>query len=950
MKKSKVTILSICALLSLCGLVSCNNDTQSGTSNNTSSSQNINNKYKVTYTQNNEYTINGLKEEYEVGEKVTFVINVTDSSKSISKVEANNQELTLDSGSYSFIMPEKDVIIKVTLTDIKVTEISLNKKELNLNLDDHKEEKLKVIFTPSNANGEIIWDSSDASVVSVENGNLKALKAGTVTITAKLLSDFKIKDTCVVTVESNYENYSFNAIDANVTSGFKNLREDIVGFEGEDTLVNINYNINAERESDFEMGINISANTRSFKLTDVFNITLNDEKLVSTAYTKVGTCWSDYSEITVGTYHLKKGDNIINISYDKSLTDWQTFNFKSLELHAPQLLTFKNKEEPARITSLNLDKKELSTEFEIDKVIKLNANVLPLEASTKFIKWESSDNSIATVDKEGNVTIKGIGKVTITATCEYNLEIKDSCEITVTTKQNVYAFNACDDNVLVDEGQKNAEQNCVGVSTNYNAHIVYTFSSSKAGKINLSAIVSSHNDARKFTDVYALKINGVIQNSEGIIPVGEMWNGYTNIALGSFDVVEGTNTIEFTYLQQALTWQSYNFRSIGITSYNDITLMETPKPVEKHALTILANNENVATNGSLDAEGAIGAIGFDTVRIVNKFNSDKAGKAILKATLSSSPDGRAISSIYNMTVNGVSITPQGNFSIGNQWGSYLEYTLGEIDIIKGENIIEFSYEWAVSQGWTYNYKGINLESEATLTLINANQNIDNITLNKTEQTLKVGDELQLSVTISPETVLNKHVTWSSNNENIATVDKNGLVKALNNGTVEITATSKIDETKKATCIITVAGENKTYTFNGADDKTLVNQGTKNTKENCVGTSSDGTYNVHILYKFNSNKAGTIKLSSTVSRHNEARNYLDVYEIKINGEVISSSAVIPVGTMWEQYVELLLGEYNFVEGENTIEVTYKQQALGWQTYNFRDIKIVSECNIEFINAN
>lgn len=146
-----------------------------------------------------------------------------------------------------------------------------------------------------------------------------------------------------------------------------------------------------------------------------------------------------------------------------------------------------------------------------------------------------------------------------------------------------------------------------------------------------------------------------------------MWNGYTNIALGSFDVVEGTNTIEFTYLQQALTWQSYNFRSIGITSYNDITLMETPKPVEKHALTILANNENVATNGSLDAEGAIGAIGFDTVRIVNKFNSDKAGKAILKATLSSSPDGRAISSIYNMTVNGVSITPQGNFSIGNQW-------------------------------------------------------------------------------------------------------------------------------------------------------------------------------------------------------------------------------------------------------------------------------------------
>ena len=76
----------------------------------------------------------------------------------------------------------------------------------------------------------------------------------------------------------------------------------------------------------------------------------------------------------------------------------------------------------------------------------------------------------------------------------------------------------------------------------------------------------------------------------------------------------------------------------------------------------------------------------------------------------------------------------------------------------------------------------------------------------------------------------------------------------------------------------------------------------------------------------------------------------LHEIKINGTVISSSAVIPVGEMWTQYVQLLLGEFNFVKGENTIEVTYKQQALGWQTYNFRDIQIVSECGIELVDAN
>ena len=955
MKKSKVTILSICALLSLCALASCNNDKPSGSTSNSisnstsTSAKDENHKYKVTYTQSKDYTISGLESEgYKAGDKVTFIINATDSSKSVSKVEVNDQELEAVSGAYSFTMPEKDVVIAVTLSEIKVTGIALNKKEVTLNLDDHKEEKLEVSFMPSGAKGEIIWDSSDASVVSVEDGNLKALKAGTATVTAKLLSDFSIKETCSVTVESNYVDYSYKGIDASVTSGTKNLREDIVGFEGTDSLVSINYVINAERESDFEMGIKISANTRAFKLTEVFSITLNNEKVSSNAYTKVGECWKDYSEITVGTYHLNKGDNTIAISYDKSLTDWQTFNFESLELHAPQALVFKNKEEPVRITSITLDQKELSTEFEVDKTIKLTAAVAPLEASTKYIKWESSDNGIATVDKEGTVTIKGIGKVTITATCEYNTEIKDSCEITVTTKQNVYTFNAIDEKVLVDEGK--LETDCVGVNqTSYGMHIIYTIDSDKDGKINLSAVVSAHYTARKFTDVYSLKINGTAQTSDAIIPGGDtLWTAYKNIALGSFDVVKGTNTIEFTYLQQALTWQSYNFKSIGITSYNVITLMETPKPAEKYTLTILANDANVATNGSHDAEGAIGAIGYKIVRIVSKFNADKAGKATLKATLSASPDGRAISSIYNMTVNGNSVTPQGNFSVGNQWGSYVEYTLGEIDINQGDNTIEFSYDWNVSQTWTYNYKGISLESESTLTILNANQNIESINLNYSEATMKVGDELQLSATIAPDTVLNKNVTWESSDETLATVDKDGLVKAINNGTVEITATSKVDSTKKATCVITIAGETKTYTFNAMDDKVLVDEGQRNSGENCIGVSS--SYGVHIVYKFNSDKAGKISLSALVSAHNVARKFTDVYALKINGTTQTSEGIIPVGEMWVGYNNIALGSFDVVKGTNTIEFTYLQQALTHNSYNFRNIQIVSDCNIELIDAN
>lgn len=946
MKKSKLMILSVCSLLSFSAIASCSNSPSDPSGSDGSQSIKT---YKVTFEQNSDYSIIGINDSgYESGDTVTFSISLNNEGKAIEKVTANEIELEEDSGSYSFAMPEENVVISVSLIELTVTGISLNKKEITLNLDDHQEETLEVSFLPNGAKGEIVWDSSDASVVSVQDGKLKALKNGEATITAQLLSDFEVKDTCFVTVESNFIDYSFQGIDAVVKSGSKNLKENIVGFEGSDSIVSIDFVIEAEKESNFELGINVSANSSAYKATDVFKITLNDERIASNANTKIGTCWSDYSEITLGMYRLNKGENTISVSFDKSFTDWQTFNFKSLELHAPQTLTFKNKQEPIRMSSITLDRHELSVEFEANKVLKLNATIAPSEASSKYIQWKSSDNGIASVDGEGNVTIKGIGNATITASCTYNSDIKDSCLINVTTKQNVYTFNAIDDKVLVDEGSKSASENCVGVSSSYGAHIVYTIHSDEAGKINLSTMVSSHNVARRFTDVYELKINGVSQNSDGMIPVGEMWSGYTNILLGSFDVVEGENTIEFTYLQQALTYNSYNFRSINITSDNVITLMETKKPATKNTLTILANDSNVATNGSTDAEGAIGAIGFDTVKIVNKVRSDRAGKATLKATLSSSPDGRAISSIYNVKVNDVAITPLGNFIVGSQWGSYLEYKLGEIDLIEGENTIEFSYDSNVSQAWTYNYKGISLESEAALSLLNANENIENVTLSQTEATLKAGAELTLSATITPDTVLNKKVNWTSTNEEVATVDKNGVVSALKEGTTEIVASAVTDPTKKATCSITVIGTMNDYTFNAIDDKVLVDIGEKKADEDCVAV--DTNYSAHIVYKFTSDKAGKIKLSSTASCHDAARNFIDVYEIKINGKAISSSAVLPAGTMRSQYVQVSLGEFDIVDGENTIEITYKQQALTWQSYNFRGIQISSECQIELLDAN
>ena len=65
---------------------------------------------------------------------------------------------------------------------------------------------------------------------------------------------------------------------------------------------------------------------------------------------------------------------------------------------------------------------------------------------------------------------------------------------------------------------------------------------------------------------------------------------------------------------------------------------------------------------------------------------------------------------------------------------------------------------------------------------------------------KVSDTLQATITPSTANV-NKEITWKSDNTGIATVDGNGKVTAVGNGTTKITATTA--NGKSASCTVTV---------------------------------------------------------------------------------------------------------------------------------------------------
>lgn len=97
------------------------------------------------------------------------------------------------------------------------------------------------------------------------------------------------------------------------------------------------------------------------------------------------------------------------------------------------------------------------------------------------------------------------------------------------------------------------------------------------------------------------------------------------------------------------------------------------------------------------------------------------------------------------------------------------------------------------------------EDSIELNIKNPEIKISNIILNETNISMNIGDTKQITITIEPNNATNKTITWTSLNENIATVE-NGKVTAITEGTTDITATSENGIT--STCKVNVINPNK----------------------------------------------------------------------------------------------------------------------------------------------
>jgi hypothetical protein len=118
-------------------------------------------------------------------------------------------------------------------------------------------------------------------------------------------------------------------------------------------------------------------------------------------------------------------------------------------------------------------------------------------------------------------------------------------------------------------------------------------------------------------------------------------------------------------------------------------------------------------------------------------------------------------------------------------------------------------------------------SDEEAKLNSTSTDVGGLLLSIDKATLLLNETVALEAQVFPAEAIEKSVKWKSDNQSAASVDGNGLVTALSEGTANVTVTAVGNEGLVRTCAVTVL---KTFEFNISATSLLINMGTVHTLE------------------------------------------------------------------------------------------------------------------------
>ena len=343
--------------------------------------------------------------------------------------------------------------ITVSKNVIPVTSVTLDKTTLDMIKGD--EATLSATVKPDDATDKTVtWSTSSASVVTVENGKVKAVGGGTATIMAKAGEQ---SATCAVTVTVPVSSITLDKSTLDLIEGDDATLSATVK---PDDASNPTVTWSSDKP-DFATVDNTGKVTAVAPGTATITAKAGDKSATCTVTVAKRIIPATAISIRPSSLEFYDGDMdaLVAILTPSNSTDevqWSSSNSgvatisssglvkgiaagtatitaKAGEVSATCSITVK---QSIPVTSVTLNQTELA--LEKGQTGTLSATVLPEEATRKSVTWRSDNTSIATVNSSGVVTARGGGETKIRAKAGNQEAV---CVVTVTVSANGITLN-----------------------------------------------------------------------------------------------------------------------------------------------------------------------------------------------------------------------------------------------------------------------------------------------------------------------------------------------------------------------------------------------------------------------------------------------------------------------------------------------------------------------------
>ncbi len=446
-----------------------------------------------------------------------------------------------------------------------------------------------------------------------------------------------------------------------------------------------------------------------------------------------------------------------------------------------------------------------SVEIGVGGVQTVYAKFFPATASDKSERWETSDNSIAVVDKYGKITGIAPGKCKITVISVSNPEISADVEVTVKGNGSVSPTDTAE-SIKLTKSELNL---AVGASEKVYATVL---PSTADGSVRWESSDPSAVKVDQYGTVTALK------PGKCVITVFSTQNQKITAEL-IVNAEEKEVSPDDIYTVQAIELSKTEMTlNVGQRDLSYVTIV--PQTATDWGEIWSTSDPNIAT---VDREGYVTAVapGVCFVTVTSRQNPNVSRNIVVTVKENSSSE-TAVQSIQlskydiNLGVGGkaISIVTMLPTTANDQ---------SELWTTSNPNVATVD-----EQGWI---TGLNPGScivtvqsrsnpkvfaEIRVTVVGSSQTggqtsentrVTGISLSKNAMSLSVGGTDISYVTMTPANAANKEEIWISSNPNVATVDKYGYVTGVSEGNCVITVRSEDNPNVKATVSVVVSGTN-----------------------------------------------------------------------------------------------------------------------------------------------